>query len=292
MKRKRIIPEAILSLMSNQKVDVYYSKKTLLAYTLKNETANNEMLELDTKRNATFNIPENYQNAEEIDVTVVGRASCEGESDELSFVEFKYRTKVIKVSQYVFENFDVKRTVSRRFLRALHFATTHHSKQIRKCDNSPYLTHLLEVVDLLVTHCHENDEDVLISALLHDVIEDTNVSFSVLLNDFGSRVAGIVSFLSDDKKLNLDERRVLTVKKFDSAPFSVRKVKIADLCSNVVHIPSNWTIDRKNSYLSWTDLIASKCANSSTELFKLYCVSRELQCIQNKELNPLKVEIE
>lgn len=45
------------------------------------------------------------------------------------------------------------------------------------------------------------DSDVLIAALLHDVVEDTGTTLEEIESKFGAVVAGIVRECSDDKKL-------------------------------------------------------------------------------------------
>ena len=64
-----------------------------------------------------------------------------------------------------------------------------HSGQKRK-DGSPYVTHCVAAADICVDMGLE--EDSVISALLHDVIEDTNISHTDIAHQFGIAVADIV----------------------------------------------------------------------------------------------------
>ncbi|MDX6700340.1 MAG: hypothetical protein QOF26_566, partial [Baekduia sp.] len=57
-----------------------------------------------------------------------------------------------------------------RFDAALHYATRHHARQLRKGTPVPYAAHLLAAASL-VLEMH-GDEDEAIGALLHDVVED------------------------------------------------------------------------------------------------------------------------
>ena len=61
----------------------------------------------------------------------------------------------------------------RRLTKALAFAAEAHRNHRRKgASQEPYINHLIEVVDL-VASVEDGDMDVLIAALLHDVLEDT-----------------------------------------------------------------------------------------------------------------------
>jgi len=61
--------------------------------------------------------------------------------------------------------------------RAYHFAATRHQSQKRKGKaGEPYVNHLTEVADLVATATGGADADLVIAAVLHDVIEDTPVT--------------------------------------------------------------------------------------------------------------------
>src|SRR5881397_3609458 len=55
-----------------------------------------------------------------------------------------------------------------RFDDALHYATRHHARQLRKGTPIPYAAHLLAAASLVLEM--EGDEDEAIGALLHDVV--------------------------------------------------------------------------------------------------------------------------
>lgn len=73
--------------------------------------------------------------------------------------------------------------------RALAFATTAHKDQSRD-DGAPYITHPIQVANLVrqVT----TDADLIAAAYLHDVVEDTDVTYYQLKAAFGGRIADLV----------------------------------------------------------------------------------------------------
>ena len=72
---------------------------------------------------------------------------------------------------------------------AYEMAKTAHSGQKRK-DGSPYVTHCVAAADIAADM--GLDEDSIVAALLHDVIEDTNLQHDDIARQFGTSVADIV----------------------------------------------------------------------------------------------------
>jgi GTP pyrophosphokinase len=64
-----------------------------------------------------------------------------------------------------------------------------HAAQKRR-DGSPYVTHCVATAEIIVDH--GMDEDSVVAALLHDVIEDTSLTYDDVKKQFGAAVAGIV----------------------------------------------------------------------------------------------------
>ena len=81
--------------------------------------------------------------------------------------------------------------------RARIFATAAHAAvgQTRKYTGEPYIVHPIEVAKIVENHGGSNA--MIAAALLHDVLEDTSVTFDVLETEFGSEVAELVLWLTD-----------------------------------------------------------------------------------------------
>lgn len=77
------------------------------------------------------------------------------------------------------------------------FATKAHEGQYRKLSNTPYIIHPLEVATIIATITE--DENVIVAGLLHDVIEECNITSDVIKNEFNSRVSALVQSESEDK---------------------------------------------------------------------------------------------
>lgn len=119
------------------------------------------------------------------------------------------------------------------------FAQEAHAEvgQRRKYTNEPYIVHPVAVA----TTVHNIGGSIrqIQAALLHDTIEDTNVTFELLKMDFGYPVAEMVNWLTDVSQPSDGNRAIR--KQIDrehsaQAPGEVQTVKVADLMDNTKSI--------------------------------------------------------
>ncbi len=124
--------------------------------------------------------------------------------------------------------------------RALMFATLAHGDQKRKYTGEMYIVHPIEVMEIVKSVPH--DDAMLAAALLHDVVEDTEVSIEEVTEAFGQDIADLVSDLTDVSKPEDGNRKFRKAMDRDhSAQSSARAqtVKLADLISNSSDILKN-----------------------------------------------------
>lgn len=158
-----------------------------------------------------------------------------------------------------------------RLLQALDFAAERHSAQRRKGpDAAPYVNHLIEVATLVANVGQIEDVEVLIAAVLHDVLEDTPTTADEVSERFGPRVCSFVQALSDDKSLPRQRRRELTLQELPAMDALVKVIKLADLSSNIKFLPSTWSDARKLEYLEWSEHAATICSPECQALAELY----------------------
>jgi (p)ppGpp synthase/HD superfamily hydrolase len=115
---------------------------------------------------------------------------------------------------------------------AIEFAATAHQSQYRKGTNTPYISHPFGVAMILSSYlCSEK---VIIAALLHDLLEDTDVTEQQLIEKFGHEVTSIVKACSEpDKSLSWEERKIHTIENIPTDPLEVRLVACADKLHNL-----------------------------------------------------------
>lgn len=155
-----------------------------------------------------------------------------------------------------------------RLIIAMELAAKAHLEQRRKSDQSPYVNHLIEVMSLLVKLGHD-DENLLISAVLHDAIEDTTVNYDQLFLMFGKEVADTVKGLSDDKTFSLQERRLGQLRKAKSGTKNHKLIKLSDAISNASSIPLNWSIKRVKESLNHLKKLADLCGDVCPDMHQM-----------------------
>jgi len=141
-------------------------------------------------------------------------------------------------------------------LRAAKFAADAHRDQRRKDHNaSPYINHPLALADILANEGGVTDPDVIVAALLHDVVEDTDTHITDVHAKFGMVVASIVAEVTDDKSLDPAERKRLQVVKAASKSDQAKLVKLAYKTCNLRDIvnapPVDWPVERRIAYFDW-----------------------------------------
>jgi (p)ppGpp synthase/HD superfamily hydrolase len=141
-------------------------------------------------------------------------------------------------------------------LHAAVFAAEKHAAHRRKgAAAEPYINHLLEVAWLVSEALTEPDPNVLMAALLHDVVEDAGVTPPELESRFGIDVASLVLEVTDDKSLPKAERKRLQIANAPNRTPRAQLIKLADKISNVRSIiaspPDGWSIERQREYFEW-----------------------------------------
>ncbi len=147
--------------------------------------------------------------------------------------------------------------------KALSFASTAHSGQKRKGANGePYINHPIAVARFLAEIGQQNDDTLLAAALLHDTVEDTEVTEAQLRENFGDLVADLVMEVTDDKTLPKVERKRLQVAHAGSLSTNARLLKLADKCCNLSDLGNNppvgWDRERIRRYFDWAEAVVSQ----------------------------------
>lgn len=153
---------------------------------------------------------------------------------------------------------------------ALTLAAEKHRYQRRSgYDRLPYINHLIKVCNALLRIGGETDPDLLLAALLHDIIEDTDVTEADLARRFNPRVGRIVAELTDDMRLPHRERKRLQVERATTLSPAARKIRIADKTSNLrdlLDYPVDWPAEKKWSYLTSAVEVVDRIRGASPPL--------------------------
>ncbi|MGB0861522.1 MAG: HD domain-containing protein [Saprospiraceae bacterium] len=70
----------------------------------------------------------------------------------------------------------------------------------KRLNGNDYVSHCINVMEILKEFGFENEEDILIAGIMHDVCEDTPIPNKQIFDLFGERVGFIINALSKNKK--------------------------------------------------------------------------------------------
>lgn len=162
-----------------------------------------------------------------------------------------------------------------KILQAASFAATKHAGQRRKGSRGePYINHPVEVANIVVNVGRIDDDDVIAAALLHDTVEDCDVTFEEISDRFGSQVADYVRELTDDMSLPKSERKRLQVEHAPHMSLGAKQIKLADKISNIRDItispPEDWSQERRQEYIDWGRRVVEGLRGANSELEKLF----------------------
>lgn len=160
-------------------------------------------------------------------------------------------------------------------LKALRFASQKHSDQRRKnAKASPYINHPIQVAQILWDVAGARDDALLIAAILHDTIEDTDTTPDQIKAEFGEEVLALVLEVTDDKSLPKQTRKQLQVEHAPHKSDKAKLLKLADKVSNVGDIinwpPKDWSLERRQEYLLWTERVVAGLRGVNEKLERQY----------------------
>lgn len=117
------------------------------------------------------------------------------------------------------------------FDRAAQFAIDAHRGIERRGKGFPYIIHPMEAAAIVATVT--NDPEMLAAAILHDTVEDTDVTIEQIESLFGSRVAHLVNIETAQKDGTWRARREVQMQRFRQADRDCKLVAMGDKLSNL-----------------------------------------------------------
>lgn len=118
-------------------------------------------------------------------------------------------------------------------IAAARLAIEYHGDQERKWTGEPYYNHPIEVTKLLIEH-HWVDDDTSAAAMLHDTLEDTDISGGLIQMRCGHKTVRIVRELTNTTRFPNDKEKQteINLKRLASASREAKLIKAADVLHN------------------------------------------------------------
>jgi GTP pyrophosphokinase len=169
--------------------------------------------------------------------------------------------------------------------RAYVFSVQKHGSQ-KRASGDPYFSHPIEVAGILTDF--NLDDQTIVTALLHDTIEDTLVTYEEIESAFGKDVARMVdgvTKLSKIEAMSENERAAENLRKFllaMSDDIRVLLVKLADRLHNMRTLHFIKNPDKRRRIARETMDIYAPLA----ERIGMYDFMREMQLLSFREIEP------
>ena len=149
---------------------------------------------------------------------------------------------------------------SEKVLRAVAFAAEKHKLHARtNAQKTPYIIHPLGVADQIMRIGNVYDVNVIVAALLHDVLDDTGTKREEIVAQFGEKVADYVDEMTENLKLSSKERNKLQIIHALHQSHEVAVIKLSDKLHNLNTLmtdpPSGWSQDRMDQYFQWAQAV-------------------------------------
>lgn len=129
---------------------------------------------------------------------------------------------------------------------AFKIARLAHKGQFRKGSKIPYILHPMEAGVIAASLSMKNnqvDEEVVAAAILHDVIEDTDITYQDLSNNFNEKVLRLIRLQSEDKSKTWQERKETTIELLrNNEDINFEIVILSDKLSNLRAIHKDYQI--------------------------------------------------
>ncbi|MEK6221934.1 MAG: HD domain-containing protein, partial [Chloroflexota bacterium] len=138
------------------------------------------------------------------------------------------------------------------YIKGYHFAAKAHNQQKFPGTDLPYMVHIslvtMEVIAALRGSPGLDGDLAVQCALLHDVIEDTNIDYTLVESTFGGKVADGVIALSKNDGLDNAVQMQDSLYRIKLQPAEIWLVKLADRITNLSKPPMHWTAEKIFGY--------------------------------------------
>ena len=142
-----------------------------------------------------------------------------------------------------------------QFDQAVIFAVHAHQNAVRKGTGLPYILHPMEVA--AICSGLTEDADILMAAVLHDTVEDTEVTIEEIESKFGKRVADLVQSETENKRKELPPGDTWKIRKQESLEVlkntedeGVKILWLGDKLSNIRSFYRKW---KKHGNAMWEE---------------------------------------
>lgn len=155
------------------------------------------------------------------------------------------------------------------YWNAISFAFIKYGGLKRKKKDIPYVIHPIRITMILhAAGFNEFDhEDLMIAALFHDLIEDTDIKLNEIENNYGKKVGQIVVELSKPEGTK-GRKKDEWLEGFVKSSKEAKIIKLADRIDNLMDMKGVWSNEKQRSYAEQARIILRVCGDANEQLAK------------------------
>ncbi|BDY11882.1 HD domain-containing protein [Hydrogenimonas cancrithermarum] len=157
------------------------------------------------------------------------------------------------------------------FHKALRLAAWAHYGQITKFGD-PYVTHPMaaayEVAAAVMAGEKANIDVAAITALLHDVVEKSDVTIGSIKKDFGKTIADGVFAMTKNQELPKEEQLRDSLVRILEQPKEIAMAKLGDRISSMLPPPPEWSVEKLETITGNARMILQMLGEASPFLQK------------------------
>lgn len=178
---------------------------------------------------------------------------------------------------------------------ALQYSIKMHGGQVRK-SGLPFVSHCIDVANILIDW--NMDHTTVVSALLHDVVEDTEVKLSDIEEEFGSDVASLVDGVTKVENIAFRSKEHKQAENFTKLFLSLARdlrviiIKFADRLNNMETIQYLSSNKRIEIALETKEIFVPLAHRLGMAKLKWQLEDLSLKCLDLKAFNSIKKKIE
>lgn len=142
-------------------------------------------------------------------------------------------------------------------IKAIAMATHAHRNQRRKAsegEGEPYIGHPVRVMRNL-SEFGVTDLDILAAAVLHDTVEDTNVTLKAIERGCNQKVSQYVAELTKSSGVSRSQSKKAVLENAGDMSVGAKLIKRADMLDNLYSLDEGlldkWTVTRTSGYAYW-----------------------------------------
>ncbi|OXA75005.1 HD domain-containing protein [Flavobacterium aquidurense] len=134
-----------------------------------------------------------------------------------------------------------------------------------------YINHIgsvvFEIFNAIQSTENINSDLAIKCAILHDIIEDTTLTYESVNNLFGHEVAcGVLALTKNDKIEGQTEKMIDSLKRIKEQPVEIWAVKLADRITNLYEPPYYWNDEKKLKYIEEAKMILKELKDGNKYL--------------------------